>query len=477
MTLRALPVPEKSDMPVLLAAAVGGVVLAVLIVINPLYGLAALGGMIVLTAVSLRAEIAFSLLVLSFAIPVQRSIGGVPLNMADGVIVLWGVAWPLLMLRVQDRFSFPFVARAALPLVVCAALSLFTAINPTGSAKQLARLIEIFIVVPLLMVSLKNRASMWRWITAIFLIVPCLFAIDGVVEYFNHGNSITKMLHIYAPLPSEEFSSIRHTFDVSGRAGSTFGGAQGLAMYLAMMLSIAIAIILVPPVPMARFFALAALCICTAGLFFAKSRGGFMGCGVLLLVMLLATHPRVGIACIVAGGMAAIGGILWFLIIHGWDGTVTGLVPGRPEAVLDRMIIWSRAIEVFSGRPLLGAGFGGFRDVVYDEGGINLYVPLGYESLHCHNTYLEILTGTGLLGFIAYLSFLGTCWVGLIHAWRKRKGLPTDCFILAGMGALAAYMTFGMVDMLFLQNIHYVLISILTLAMIAASSRSTKEES
>ena len=60
-----------------------------------------------------------------------------------------------------------------------------------------------------------------------------------------------------------------------------------------------------------------------------------------------------------------------------------------------------------------------------------------------------------------------------------RSGLPSDYFILAAIGALSAYMMFGMVDMLFLQNMHFTLISILTLGVLAgeASRKNSKEES
>lgn len=155
-------------------------------------------------------------------------------------------------------------------------------------------------------------------------------------------------------------------------------------------------------------------------------------------------------------------------MLHGWDGTIAGLIPGRAMAVLDRLIIWHRALLVFSENPIFGVGFGGFHDHVYMNGGINLNVPLGYESLDCHNTYLEVLTGTGILGFTSYLTFLFLCMTRFVKSWNRRTNAKSDCFILAAIGALGAYMMFGMVDMLFLQNMHFVLITILSLGMIAA---------
>ncbi len=465
-----IAIPTRMDFLGLAFAVFFGFIAAVLAVQSPVVGVAAVAGLVGLFIVTRRPEIPFSLLVLSFAIPVQKSVAGIPLNMADGIVVLWGLAWPLFMKRKEnDGQPFPlgFMLAAAFPLILSAVLSLIGAENVSGSLKQAIRLVEWFMVLPILMASFRMDKSFWYWMSAVFLSVPTLFAIDGVVEVLNNGNSITHMLGINPPIPSKEFSTIRHTFDVSGRAGSTFGGAQGLAMYLAMMMSVVISVAILPPKPLFRTLALVSLAICCAGLFVAKSRGGFLGVIVMGAVIVLVTKPRFGISMLVCGAVAALTGFFAFLLWFGWNGTITGLVPGRPEAVLDRLIIWSRAFSVFGEHPLLGVGFAGFRDAVYNSGGIQLNVELGYESLHCHNTYLEVLTGTGMLGFMSYLWFLAACFRHLLKAWRARTGAASDCFILAAIGALSAYMVFGMVDMLFLQNMHLILVSILCLGVMA----------
>ncbi len=471
---------RKYDFPALCFTIIAGFIAALLVVQSPLIGIGAVLGLIGFSVVIQRPEIPFGLLVFSFAIPVQKTLAGLPLNAADGIIVLWGAAWPFLMSRKRDEpFRIPFIFWAALPLIVCATLSLATAVNFGGSVKQLIRLIEWFMVLPILMTSFSLDRRFWPWLLVIFLLIPPLFALDGIVEVLNNGNSLSKMLGIPAPVPSKEFSQIRHTFDVSGRAGSTFGGAQGLAMYLTMMMSVILSIVLLPPKPIYRVLGILALIVCIGGMIYAKSRGGFLGSLVMLTVVFIVMRPRQAMMVIISGGLAVSAIFIWFLIFYGWDGTIAGLIPGRPEAVLDRLIIWGRALSIFAGSPLTGVGFGGFRDAVYQNGGINLNVGLGYESLHCHNTYLEVLTGTGILGFASYLLFLGLCFRRFIMSWINRAGLPSDCFILAAIGALSAYMMFGMVDMLFLQNMHFTLISILTLGVLAgeASRKNSKEES
>lgn len=468
----------------LLTAVALGLVCALLIAAKPLIGVGFVLGVIAFVLVSNRAELAFAILILSFAIPVQKSLAGLPLNMTDATIVLWGAAWPFLMLKKSfeqsdtppEPFEIPKLVWILLPLVLAAFISLLDAENFSGSLKQAIRLVEWFIVLPVLFMSLKLNRHFWLVAAALFMLIPPFFALDGVVEVFNHGKSISKMLHIPVPVPDKEHSEIRHTYDVSKRAGSTFGGAQGLAMYLTMMMAMILAITLKPPHPVFRIIGLGALAVCVAGMVVAKSRGGLLGCVVMTGVMFLVMYPRPTFRLMVMGGVAVGLALVGFLLFYGWDGTIAGIIPGRVDAVLDRLIIWQRALSVFAAHPINGVGFGGFHDNVYNNGGIQLNVGLGYESLHCHNTYLEALTGTGLIGITSYLAFLFLSWKNLLRMWRNRTGAYTDCFILGAIGGLGAYMMFGMVDMLFLQNMHMTLVTLLMLGFMAGKQPKQIQE-
>lgn len=464
--------PPVSWLPVSAAeialAVILGLAASLVTVSAPMIGMAAVGGLALYFAATRRVEIPLALLVFSFAIPVQKTVAGIPVNMSDGVLVLWGASWPFLMMREDSpKFRLPFVFWAALPFVISAFISQFVAYNPPAAFKQAIRLVEWFSVLPILFAAVRPTQKFWNVMIAVFLIVPPLFALDGIVEFFNHGRSLSHMLGIPVPIPPKELSAIRHTFDVSGRAGSTFGGAQGLAMYLAMMMSVIVGIIIQPPTPLIRVLGVVSIAICFAGLYVAKSRGGLLGVCVMFTVIMLLYRPKVGYGILVGGLFAVFSAVLWLFFWHGWNGTIQGLVPGRPEAVLDRLIIWNRAFHIWMEHPVIGVGFGNFHDVVYQTGGIHLNVGLGYLSLHCHNTYLEVLTDLGLVGFVAYLSFLVLCLTKLVRGWRRRSNRFPDCFMLSAIGAMSAYMMFAMVDMLFVQNMHFILVTLISLGMLA----------
>lgn len=442
-----------------------GFALALLTVLYPLPGMAlalAMGAVLLLTR---RPEWLLLGFVLSLAVPLQKSLAGVPLNAADALLVLWCLLWPLLLLREQaPQFSGPRVPTlvwAITPFVLAVMLAQVGSIAQGNSLKQMFRVIEWFVVLPLLLLVFRPTAGFRQFAALSLLLVPCLFAIDGLYELASNGTRLSGMLGIGVPLPEGDSGQIRHTFDVSGRAGSTFGGAQGLAMYLVMTMSVAIAHLLCARQSGMRVLAGLCLLVCLAGLAASKSRGGLLGALALLLVMLVTLHPRLLLWLLLLAVFGCLVGVLTLALLPNWDGTLAGLVPGRPEAVLDRLIIWGVVFDVFRDNPLFGVGLGNFRDEFFARG-VTLHVELGYPSLHAHNTYLELLADTGLCGLLSYLAFVLLVARALGRRWQQRSSDDGGLFSLAALGTLAAYLVFAMVDMLLLQNMHFLLVLILS---------------
>ena len=461
------PSAAASRAPVLLLAVALGFGIALLTTVWPLAGTGFALAIGIVPAFVRRPQWLWFLFTISLAIPVQRSIAGIPLNASDALLVLWCLLWPLMMARRDEEaprtLALPFVAKAIAPFLLAIALSQTASISAMASFKQGLRIAEWFAVLPLVLLAFRPTQRWWTFASAMLLVVPCFFAIDGLVEVALNGRSLTHMMGISVPLPEGSMEQIRHTFDVSGRAGSTFGGAQGLAMYLVMSMSVILAHALLPPAPGMRALSLASAAICTAALAATQSRGGLLGVAMLVTVLTLALRPQwIRVAAILAV-LAAVLHIVGLALLPQWDGTVSGLVPGRPEAVLDRLIIWNVVLDVVRDHPLLGVGLGNFRDEFFARNA-QLHVELGYSSVHAHSTFLEIAAGTGILGLAAYLFFLGAVALHLVRLWStKRSASPV--FTLAALGALGAYIVFATVDMLLLQNMHMLLVSILTLGL------------
>lgn len=443
-----------------------GFLLALLTALYPLPGMVlglGLGGALLLSRQPQWLVVAF---VISLALPMQKSLAGLPLNTSDGLLVLWCLLWPFMLQREQaphlEQRRVPLLVWAITPFLLATLLAQVGSIAQGNSLKQTLRIVEWFMVLPVLLLVFRPQPAFWRFAALTMLLVPCLFALDGLYELASNGTRLSGMLGIAVPIPEGDMAQIRHTFDISGRAGSAFGGAQGLAMYLVMCMSVAIAHLLISPHPGLRKLAALSLLICLAGLAATKSRGGLLGAAALLLVMLTVFRPGLLRWLVLCGILAALAGVLTIALLPNWDGTLAGLVPGRPEAVLDRLIIWGVAFDVFKDNPLFGVGLGNFRDEFFARS-VTLHVELGYASLHAHNTYLEILAGTGLAGLLTYLSFLLMVARQLARRWRERLTDDAAVFTLAAIGTLAAYMVFASVDMLLLQNMHFLLVLLLSL--------------
>jgi hypothetical protein len=442
-----------------------GFALALLITRWPLPGMAA---PLAVAAVVLLARHPQWLLVAFFtslAIPIQRSVAGVPVNAADALLVLWLLLWPAMVRRhvttADEGWRPPTLVLMVAPFVVAVAASQLYSINPGSSLKQLARVFEWFVLLPLLLTALRPNARFLQFAGVALMVLPCVFAVDGIFEYLNNGQSISGMLGIPVPVPEGGDNQIRHTYDVSGRAGSTFGGAQGLAMYLVMTLGFAIAHVVHPPRPWMRRVGLLCLAVSAGGLAVAQSRGGLLGAAALLLAIALTLRPTWRLPVLWLTVVATCVGVVVLGLWPSWDGTLAGLIPGRPEAVLDRLIIWGVALDVASENPLLGVGLGNFRDAFFEREAW-LHVDLAYPSLHAHNTYLELLADTGWLGLCAYVGFLVAAAARLQRLWRNGA---QPVLTLAAIGALAAYAVFASVDMLLLQNMHLLLVLVLSLGL------------
>lgn len=111
------------------------------------------------------------------------------------------------------------------------------------------------------------------------------------------------------------------------------------------------------------------------------------------------------------------------------------------SATVSRLDLWRAAFMMWQERPLFGVGPDNFR-LLYGQ-------YLGYDSWylgnHANNLYLELLATTGLIGFLAFISFVLT----LAHSfWKQYRRLkPSSNLLVLGLGgSLLAFFVHGMLD-------------------------------
>ena len=162
--------------------------------------------------------------------------------------------------------------------------------------------------------------------------------------------------------------------------------------------------------------ALPAFIIGFAGMYFTYARGALLGflCGLPFVIYFF--RAKLGL---IIGGLALVG-VLGL-------GTVY-LFGTAPEGTQSRFLMnknngsdhirrsqWKAAVIATKEKPLLGWGLSNFHSQLKRiKNDYDLDAKF-YNDAHSHNIYLEIASGTGLIGLIAFLGWL-LCW-----AWESFK--------------------------------------------------------
>jgi O-antigen ligase len=157
--------------------------------------------------------------------------------------------------------------------------------------------------------------------------------------------------------------------------------------------------------PAARIGLLLSLALVTVGFFATESRGGLVALGVATLTALVvARGQRARILGLVTA--AASGLTVWALTNPGALARITdfgGGGNGREDQ-------WTIAWRIFKGHPLIGVGLNNFQTVearyTLQPGRLAHVHLLAEVPELVHNTYLQLLAETGVIGFVGFLAVI-----------------------------------------------------------------------
>ena len=224
-----------------------------------------------------------------------------------------------------------------------------------------------------------------------------------------------------------------------------------------------------------------------AALLASWSRGGWLGMGAAILVMVVALPRRSWLGF----------GLVALLVVSVLGLQVLGLLPGSVStrltdfteyarfedvrgvgindanfAVVERLAHWQAALNMWHSNFATGVGFGDFEPAYPVYRLINWPIALG----HAHNYYLNVAAETGIVGLLAYV----VLWVAVFwQTWRLtryscqpvwRRGLAIGL-----LGAWTHLSVHHLFDNLYVNNVHLflgVMLGIVAvLANLAASER------
>lgn len=121
----------------------------------------------------------------------------------------------------------------------------------------------------------------------------------------------------------------------------------------------------------------------------------------------------------------------------------------------DRVLMWKTAIETFKENKVLGIGMGNFE-------GHSLELKRKYSldqtnfKGHVHNNFLEVLAGTGLIGFISFILWI-IFWIKEVVVSEKKNGRLVIPFIVGFLVAGATQSTIVLAPNLFMVMMVYYL--------------------
>jgi len=199
------------------------------------------------------------------------------------------------------------------------------------------------------------------------------------------------------------------------------------------------------------------------GLVASWSRGGWMGFGaaMMVLVVLLPRRGWWGLLMVVAVVAVGVGLTTSGLLPASIVGRMTGFlsyirfedvrgagINDESFSVVERMAHWQAALSMWRSRFWRGVGLGCY-EAAYDAHRlINWPLALG----HAHNFYLNLLAEVGTLGLLVYLVWLGAQFVVLTVASRRLRGWERGLAI--GLAAAWTHLAVhSLVDNLLVNNV------------------------
>lgn len=153
-----------------------------------------------------------------------------------------------------------------------------------------------------------------------------------------------------------------------------------------------------------RLFDYFTLSLITLSIFLSLSRGGIAAIALLIFIMLaiklmkFALSPTLNWQTLLQGGLLLAATTFMLTLLNRVEG-VYQIVAARLESVADgsgRFEIWRNAISLWAESPIFGIGWHNF-----------LYFNNSFfmRNNYAHNTFLEVLVETGIVGFILYFLF------------------------------------------------------------------------
>jgi O-antigen ligase/tetratricopeptide (TPR) repeat protein len=360
-----------------------------------------------------------------------------------GLFVLTILAWSYFHYRQTDTFYIPKVMLPALSLVGYQGLIIFRAPVPVYGIDWIASTLAILLLFIYMVNTIRDRNVAQRWeiifisIGIILVLTDVLYLLSWYLKWWGISSSI------FQPPPMQMRSP-----------GLLFGHPNFFAAYINLF----IPIFLVRAFEARKYrrigWSILGLLFLTS-LFFTASRSAWLALGGSVLVMTTAIYfplltkiisKRRWIKTILNRNTALLVAAILVLGLAITPIFVIQIQATAHGSVSDRLSIWSHAIKLIAGSPILGHGPGSspFLYVLRSE------ANGGDEVYHAHNVWLQILITGGIIGLAIVLWMVALIVRAFLSAWENTNSdEPRRFCLLAILGVGTALAIHGLLDYTF----------------------------
>ncbi|HCU98721.1 MAG TPA: hypothetical protein DGM69_05175 [Chloroflexi bacterium] len=349
-------------------------------------------------------------------------------------------------------------------LFICL-LSMWGALDLSSAIKEMIKWIQILIII-FVISNYGNKTDITVWILFSILLSGLLQSIIGFWQFMLRGTG------------PESFSLISGLYRAYGtfEQPNPFGGYMGIVCPIAAVILCYIIKKMYVERNTHKFmfkfiFVLIVLLSSITSLIVSYSRGAWVGAFAAFFVMLTFLPIKFAVARYIVFSIVGLGLLAFnreILPDHFndridsieenviWQDVRRMPISESNYSMIERAAHWQAAQYMLVDNPWLGVGLGNY-EVAYSR----YQLPRWETSLgHAHNYYLNVAAETGLIGFIAFVSF----WIYVLYRMFLLLRNKFDLYVWLTLGLLGVWIhisVHNLVDNLFVNNIHLAVGSLL----------------
>lgn len=188
-----------------------------------------------------------------------------------------------------------------------------------------------------------------------------------------------------------------------------------------------------------RWYVLPAFLICNFGLLYNQTRGAWISCGVMyLLIFLLYMRRSRKVTAIAIVGALLVGS---FMLANPYVTQRWTLNP-QESSIAIRLRIWTAAYDMWKDHPVVGVGYLGFKDRYQNKYMVSMADLSERRFTHAHNNILMVLAEQGVVGLYFFLF----CYLFFAYqGWKNYRKCHDPYSLMTVVTTLGALMH-GMIE-------------------------------